>query len=142
MRRYYEFAIVVILVSILALLLLRSLETAHLEVEEARVQAEVAALRIALLEVEVHKETFGGALPASHNPFDWVAVRPGNYLGVLDGVPDQCSVWYFERPAEELVYRFCDGRQARFRFSRGGGREMERGNVAGVGLSRLADRYE
>ena len=142
MRRYYEFAIVVILVSALALLLLQSLETAHLEVEEAKMQADVASLRIALVEAVVHRETFGGTLPTSRNPFDWVAVRPGNYLGVLDGVPDQCSVCYFERPAEGLVYRFCDGRQARFRFSRGGGREMERGNVAGVGLSRLADRYE
>lgn len=142
MRRYYEFAIVIVLIGSLSLFLMRSLEATRLEVEEAIVQSEVAAIRIALIEVVAHREVHGGQLPKSRNPLDWVSVRPESYIGTLDSVPTRTSVWYFDRPAGELVFRFRDGHRARFRFSRDLGREHSVAVLAGVGLSRLEDQRD
>ena len=142
MRRYYEFALVVVLVSVLVLLLLRALERARGEMEETMVQTEVASLRVGLIEVVAHRETFGGELPKSSNPVDWVATPPANYVGERDGQPDEKSVWYFDRRSKELVFAFRDGRLARFRLSRDANVDTERAVVAGVGLLRLEDRRE
>lgn len=142
MRRYYEFAFVVVLIGGLSLFLMHSLEAARLEVEEAIVQSEVAAIRIGLIEVVAHRETHGGELPKSRNPLDWVSVRPENYIGELDAVPARTSVWYFDRPAGELVFRFRDGHRARFRFSRNMGSEYSVAVLAGVGLARLEDQRD
>jgi hypothetical protein len=95
-----------------------------------------------LMEVVAHRETFGGSLPKSENPVDWIATRPANYVGELDGVPDGKSVWYFDRQARELVYRFRDGHRARFRLSRDANVDSPRAVVAGVGLLRLEDQRE
>ncbi|MFZ2972515.1 MAG: hypothetical protein WA049_07725 [Ferribacterium limneticum] len=142
MRRYYEFAVVVVLISILALVLLKALGRTSNEMEEASVQSEVSAIRIGLMEVVAHRETFGGSLPKSDNPLDWVATRPASYVGEVDSVPDSKAVWYFDRSAKELVYRFRDGHRARFRLSRDGNVESQRAVVAGVGLLRLEDQRE
>lgn len=140
MRRYYEFAVVVILISILALVLLRALDGARSELDEAGLQADVAAIRMGLIEVVAHRETFGGVLPKSENPIDWVANRPANYLGEVDGVPAEKSAWYFDRATKELVYRFRDGHRARFRLSRDANIDSQKAVVSGVGLLRLEDR--
>lgn len=140
MRRYYEFAVVVVLISILALVLLHALGRAQNAMEEARMQTEVAAIRIGLMEVVAHRETFGGELPKSANPVDWVSARPANYVGELDGLPASKSVWYFDRQAKELVYLFGDGHRARFRLSRDASLDSVRAVVAGVGLLRLEDQ--
>lgn len=142
MRRYYEFAVAVVLISILALVLLQALGRTSNEMEEAGLQADVAAIRMGLIEVVAHRETFGGSLPKSDNPIDWVASRPASYVGELDGVPETKSVWYFDRRAKELVYRFRDGHRARFKLSRDGNIESPRAVVAGVGLLRLNDQHE
>lgn len=142
MRRYYEFAFVVILTGVLSLFLMRSLEATRVEMEEAVVQSEAAAIRIGLVEVVAHREVFGGELPKSRNPLDWVSTRPANYVGELDSVPESKSVWYFDRHAEELVFRFRDGHRARFRFSRESRGEQSRAVLVGVGLSRLEDQSE
>lgn len=142
MRRYYEFAVAVILIGILALMLMRSLGEVRLAMEEATVQSVAAAMRIELVEAVVHRETTGGALPASVNPVDWVSVRPAAYLGERDTLPKETSVWYFDRTAGELVYRFHDGHRARFRLSREGAAAQGRAVIAGVGLARLEDRTE
>uniref|UniRef100_UPI0035B2815B hypothetical protein n=1 Tax=Dongia sp. TaxID=1977262 RepID=UPI0035B2815B len=73
MRRYYEFALVVILISVLALVLLRALGVAQKDMEEAGVQAEAAAIRTQILEAVAHRETFGGQLPPGGNPMDWIS---------------------------------------------------------------------
>lgn len=142
MRRYYEFAVAVVLISVLALVLMKALGRTSNEMEEAGVQAEVAAIRIGLMEVVAHRETFGGSLPKSDNPLDWVASRPASYVGEVDGVPDAEAIWYFDRRARELVYRFRDGHSARFRLSRDSNVESLRAVVAGVGLLRLEDQRE
>lgn len=142
MRRYYEFAVVVVLIGILALLLMRALERARGDMEETIVQAEAAAMRMGLIEVVAHREAFGGELPKSSNPVDWVATPPANYVGEMDARPEGKSVWYFDRRTKELVFVFRDGRRARFRISRDANVESERAVVAGVGLLRLEDQRE
>lgn len=142
MRRYYEFAVAVILIGILALMLMRSLGEARLAMEEATVQSVAAAMRIELLEAVVHRETTGAPLPASANPVDWVSARPAAYLGERDAAPEQTSVWYFDRSACELVYRFDDGHRARFRLTREGGAGQGRAVIAGIGLARLEDKTD
>lgn len=142
MRRYYEFAVVVVVISILALVLMQALERTRLDMEEAMVQTEAAALRLGLMEVVAHRETFGGALPMSSNPVDWVATRLENYVGVLDSVPGSKSVWYFDRQTDELIFLFRDGHRARFRLSRDANVDSAKAVVAGVGLLRLEDRQE
>jgi hypothetical protein len=142
MRRYYEFAVAVVLISILALVLLAALGRTSNEMEEAGLQVEVSAIRMGLIEVVAHRETFGGNLPKSDNPLDWVSARPASYLGEVDGMPDHKAVWYFDRRTRELVYRFRDGHRARFRLSRDGNVESPRAVVAGVGLVRLEDQRE
>lgn len=142
MRRYLEFAVVAIVLSVLGLVLTRSLGKVQRDMEEAGLQAEVAALRTQLIERVAHRETFGGQLPASDNPLDWVAARPANYLGEREGVPAETVVWYYDKKLGELVYRFRDGHLARFQLSRSAGRQAGRGVIAGIGLLRLNDQSE
>lgn len=142
MRRYYEFALVVILISVLALVLLRALGVAQKDMEEAGVQAEAAAIRTQILEAVAHRETFGGQLPPGDNPMDWISARPYNYVGERNGVPAESGVWFFDKNAKILVYRFRDGHLARFRLSRDAGSSGLRGVVSGVGLLRLDDKFE
>ncbi len=141
MRRYYEFSIVIVLLGILAVVLMQALGKVRGEMEEAGVQVEAAAIRSELIEVVVHRETFGGVLPKSDNPVEWVATTPRNYRGAVDQAPEEDAVWYFDRSTKELVYRFRDGHRARFRLSRDAGRSGSRGVVAGVGLLRLDDQH-
>ena len=136
-RRKYEFAVLVLVVGALALLLLRVLDGAQQAVEEANVQAEVAALRVELLDALAHREAFGGALPASANPLRWVDRQPAAYLGDLDAAPVARGVWYFDRAHGELAYRFRSGREARFRLVRGAAAAGVPGTLAGTGLLRV-----
>ncbi len=142
MRRYYEFAIVVVLIGVISLALMRSLESASLSFEEALVQSTAASMRMELIEVVTHREAFGGELPRSNNPVDWVSVRPANYQGAFDTAPAGRSIWYFDRPSNELVFRFRDDHCARFRLTREGSVLQGRAVIAGVGLLRLEDRVE
>ena len=142
MRRYLEFALVVVLVAGLALVLMRELEKARNDMEEAGVQGQASSIRVQLLETVAHRETFGGKLPASDNPFDWVSDRPSNYVGAVDQPPRETGVWFFDKSDKLLIYRFQDGHAARFRLTRDGGRTGQRGIVSGVGLLRLDDKNE
>lgn len=142
MRRYFEFAVVALVLSVLAIVLTLSLGRAQRDMEEAGVQAEAAALRTQLIERLAHRETFGGALPKSDNPLDWVDSKPLNYLGELDAPPAESGAWYFDRQVGELVYRFRDGHHARFQLSRAAGSRDGQGVLAGVGLLRLPDQPE
>ena len=139
--RKYEFAVLVVIIAVLALLLMRALEWTREEIEEAAVQSEAAALRIELLDWLAHREAKGGKLPASNNPLHWVRRVPENYRGEFDVPPEERAVWYFDRSHDELVYRFHSGREARFRLERGlgaaPGAENTPARLAGVGLRRV-----
>jgi hypothetical protein len=139
MRRQFEFAVVVIVVVVLAILAMQALQRTRGEVEEAGVQAEVASLRVQLMERLAHHATFGGALPSSENPVDWIRLAPNNYRGALDQAPVERRIWYYNKAARELIYVFDDGHQARFRLSRTAGGSGVRGVIGGIGLLRLED---
>ena len=136
-RRKYEFAVAVLIVAVLAGFLLRALDRAREEVDEATVQSEAAALRVELLDAQAHRAAFGGALPASDNPLRWVSRQPAAYLGELDAAPAARGVWYFDRTRGELVYRFRSAREARYRLVRGAEASGVQGTLGGVGLLRV-----
>jgi hypothetical protein len=141
-RRRYEFAVAVLLVALVGYGLLQALESAQQAVDEANMQAEVAALRVELLDVLAHREAYGGELPQSANPLRWVAREPAGYVGEFDSAdaaPRTRGVWFFDRSRGELVYRLHSGRDARFRLERGAGAAQASGTLAGVGLARVDD---
>jgi hypothetical protein len=140
MRRYYEFALVVVLISVCVLLAVGALSRAQDDAEEARMQAEVMSMRGQLMEVAVHRETFGGRLPQSDNPMEWIAECPVGYRGAFNEPPAERGVWYFDNVAKELIYLFRDGRAARFRLTRNAGAEGSRSVPGGIGLMRIADK--
>ena len=137
LRRLYEFAVAVLVIAVLAWLLMRALDRAREEVEEATVQSEAAALRVELLDAQAHRAAFGGALPVGDNPLRWVNRQPAAYLGERDAAPETGGVWYFDRPRGELAYRFQSGREARFRLVRGAEAAGVAGTLGGVGLLRV-----
>jgi hypothetical protein len=130
-RRKYEFALLAAIVAVLLAFLLAALERTRADFEAAAVQAEAATLRVELLDRMAHREAVGGPLPAGVNPVDWAGYRPRGYLGELDAPPAARAVWYFDRRAGALIYRFRTGGEARFRLARGAG-----GALGGFGLQR------
>ena len=142
MRRYLEFALLAVMIGGLSLYLLRALESARSDVEEAVVQADVAAIRISLMEIATHRAMQGGNYPDSDNPMAWLGAPLGNYAGAFDTRPAGRSLWYFDNRQRELIYVFDDGRLARFRLARNGMVDAGRGAMGGIGLARLPDWRE
>ena len=139
-RWRYEFALVVLIIGVLALLLMQALERTRREIEEAAMQGEVAALRVELLDRVAHRELVGGALPATDNPVLWTGRSPQGYRGELQAASGEGGVWYFDVPRAELVYRYRAGDEARYRLERSaqpavGGAVP--GRLAGIGLRRV-----
>ena len=135
--RKYEFAVLVVIIAVLALLLMGALQRAGGEFEEASVQSEVAAMRIELLDWVAHRETYGGKLPESRNPVVWIGRQPEGYVGELDEAPSQPAVWYYDKKQQLLVYRFRSGREARFRLVVGAEAAGVPAALAGVALRRM-----
>ncbi|MFZ4536061.1 type II secretion system protein [Propionivibrio sp.] len=135
-RRKVELAIVVVIIAALASFLLPALERSRMQIEEAMVQTEAAAIRVELLDRLAHREAFGGDLPQSANPLRWIGRVPEAYLGELDAAPAARNVWYFDTRTEVLVYRFRSSGEARFRLTRGITGANTAGVLAGVGLIR------
>lgn len=142
MRRYFEFFVVVLLLGFFGLVLTQKLEQVRGSMEEAGVQAESVAIRAQILEALTHRQAFGGPLPKSDNPADWLVTLPAKYRGALDTVPDEVAVWYFDRKDKALTYRFRDGHRARFRLTRNAGQDESRGVLGGIGLQRLEDKRQ
>jgi hypothetical protein len=140
MRRYYEFALVVVILGLISLFMLHRLNGVRDDMEEATVQSDVASMQMQLLEKIAHRETFGGSLPVSENPVDWLPSPPRSYLGGLDQAPAEASVWYFDLRQKVLVYRFRDGHSAIFRLNRNTRQGENKGVFAGVSLQRHEDR--
>src|SRR5574343_262847 len=142
MRRYLEFALLAVMIGGLSLFLLRALESARADVEEAVVQADAAAIRISLMEIATRRALLGGNYPDSDNPMNWLGSPVGHYAGAFDARPAGRSLWYFDNRQRELIYLFDDGRQARFRLARNGMVDAGRGAMGGIGLIRSPDRRE
>lgn len=135
--RKYEFAVLVVIIGVLALILMGALERVRDEIEEATMQTEVAAIRIELLDWLAHREAVGGKLPESRNPIRWIARQPEGYLGELEEAPSDRGVWYYDLKQQMLVYRFRSGRDARFRLVVGAEAAGVQASLAGVALRRV-----
>lgn len=136
--RRLEFAVVAIVIGILAHFLLGALDDTRREIEEAAVQSEVAALRIELLDRLAHREGFGGSLPAGDNPVVWTGRAPAGYIGEVEAAAAATGrgVWFYARNDRTLVYRFRAGDEWRFRLTRpahGEGVVV----LGGIGLARV-----
>lgn len=140
MRRYYEFALALIIVAVIFLFLLERLNRVRDDMEAAAVQAEFASMQMQLLERITHREVFGGALPSSENPVDWLAGAPKEYRGVLDSAPQDVSVWYFDSRKKMLVYRFRDGHSATFLLNRHSRQGENKGVFGGISLQRIEQK--
>jgi len=141
MRRYLEFAVVILIISALTIGLYGALIHAKGDMEEAVVEAELASLHAQLLEKMAHREVFGGALPKGDNPVRWVENKPANYLGEFDHPPAQQGVWYYDVSNQVLIYRFQDGRLAGFRLSSASANESVGQGISGVVLQRMSDEF-
>lgn len=135
--RKFELALLVAMVGGLVFFLLGALERTREDVESSVVQAEVAALRVELLDRLTHRELYGGAVPDSRNPLRWVARRPEGYLGELDAPPAGSGVWYFDLERQVLVYRFRSGRESCYVLTREGSGGNVPGTLSGVGLRQV-----
>lgn len=135
--RKFEFALLVAIIAVLAVVLMNALERVRVEMEEAGVQTEAAAIRIELLDRLAHREAVGGRLPESNNPVRWIDRPPQPYLGERDAVPEETAVWYFDTQGQELVYRFRSKREARFRLVRGREAAGVAASLSGVALNRV-----
>jgi hypothetical protein len=136
-RHSLEITVAIAVAALVSLFLLRALVQTSEGVEEEIVASEVAAIRVELLDRLVHRETVGGALPATGNPLRWGGRVPAGYIGEVDAAPDAAGLWYFDRARDELVYRFRSGREARFRLVRGGAAPGTPASLAGVALQRI-----
>lgn len=140
MRRYLESAVMILVIGTLVMVLFSSLNSARDDMEEASMQGVVQSIRTQLMEAVAHRETFGDRLPVSDNPMDWVQAKPANYLGAVDRLPEENSIWYYDVNSRALIYRYRDGRTARFQLSRAARAAGVRGVMSGIGLVRLETR--
>ena len=139
MRRLLELFAVTVLLSVLTLFILQAIERTRDEVERVSVQGDVAALRAQLMERMAHHAAFGGALPASDNPVDWVRQPPASYAGENKQCPAARSTWYFNPAPGSLNYCLRNGGEVRYRLTRIGSSSDARGIIGGVGLVRMDD---
>lgn len=133
-RRYLELAVLALIVGVLAVFLVRALEKAREDVEKAAVQAEVAALRVELLDRLAHREIAGGRLPGGRNPVVWAGRQPQGYVGEREKAPPERGLWFYDQGRQELVYRYRAGGEVRYRLSIGEGGVAAPGKLAGIGL--------
>ncbi|MDR1709546.1 MAG: hypothetical protein LBS70_07490 [Candidatus Accumulibacter sp.] len=134
--RRLEFPLAVAIIGVLGALLINFLLEVRDEYEAAAMQSEAAALRVYLLERLARREAVGGPLPESRNPLAWIDYAPPNYVGERAAAPGEGHVWYYDTRREELIYRYRNGREARYRLARGTV-PAPAGTLGGIGLARV-----
>jgi general secretion pathway protein G len=108
----FELILVICLIGIFAAIALERLTRYQELAEKTAMERTVGALRSALA-LRLASYALGGRLAqapelAQQNPMDWLAERPGNYVGELYDPLDADVTggsWYFDRKTRELVYR-------------------------------------
>lgn len=142
-----EFAVVAVVLSILAAVLLHRLAYYQEVAEKMNMEATASALKSALLLKIAEYMTAGQKIEyeqlARENPMDWLEMKPPNYAGAFNGPPPDAlprGSWYFDRAGHMLVYQLDHGRnfvpdsrglrQVRFRLVLSYG-EIQRGEGLG-----------
>lgn len=110
--RWFQSAVIFVLLAVLALVLLRALDEAEVQAERQAVELTVrnmrAGLQYAMSEALMHQQENEIAAWAGSDPTRWLQVRPAGYRGACSSVesknlPD--GAWCFERDGRRLVYR-------------------------------------
>ena len=107
---FVEFAVCMALMGIFVVVLLeRALyyqEYAEKTAMESTAQNIRTGLRYKVAELILANRVSEIQTLADENPMDWLAQKPGNYLGELDSAPtdEQKGQWYFDKRDRELVY--------------------------------------
>jgi general secretion pathway protein G len=125
----FEFAVAIVIISILAWVLLTRLafyqEMAEKAAMESAVRVIKTGLQIRLAELIIgNQQGEAGALEVV-DPMRWLAARPANYAGAYRE-PPTLGKWYFDATARQLVYvvntgnrldlaTAADAKQIRFR---------------------------
>lgn len=105
LRRYFEYAVVVIVVSLLGVGMTERLSHLQGHVETLTLQSEVDTLRAAVVLEGIRK--IRGTLPGS-NPMELLEAPFQVYEGVTESVdiPElNLGVWIFDKTAGVLIYR-------------------------------------
>lgn len=142
-----ELVVVAVVVGILAAVFLNRVlfyqEQAEKIVMETTARNIRIGLRIRLAGMMIHNRQSEISLLAGENPINWLASRPGNYLGEYSGSkPEemQASGWYFDVKEKTLVYLPdmveyfqpdpAGRKRVRYRVAPVYGRDKENGAVA------------
>lgn len=112
-----EFAVVSVVLGVLAFVLLDRMTYYQEWAEKANMEYTAAALKSALRiefsTLMVEGRMREGSALAQQNPMSWLDQKPANYLGEFDGAPPGTQArggWYYDRSARVLVYRVNRGR--------------------------------
>lgn len=143
-----EMAVPVAVALVLLTFLLSALSDTYQRSEQARVEQDIAALRLQIVERLTTRELYDAALPNSDNPLDWVLEKSlhipsfsyqnrqeKNIDTETESVRGQ---WFFHEPSRELRYRFNSPSKHLVRLKLV--RQAEKNNpmvLRGVSLQRL-----
>lgn len=102
-----ELAVVAVVLSILAAVLLQRLNYYQEAVERARfemaLQVYKTALQIRLAEMIIERRENDARILEDENPTQWLSEKPANYAGDYPLVPSAGN-WYYDKTSRELVY--------------------------------------
>ncbi len=117
----YDFTISLGIITIIACILLFSLDRAQNQAEQVAVETDLSNMRWGLRELWVHLNATGQSLSSNNlanaNPVKLLNEPLKNYGGEFAQTPpDTHSIWYFDNITKQLVYVFSDGRQVRYRL--------------------------
>lgn len=106
-----ELVVVAVVIGVLVAVFLDRVLFYQEQVEKVVMETTVrnirSGLRLRLADMVIHNRRSEILLLAGENPINWLATKPGNYLGEYDGSkPEeiQASGWYFDAKDKTLVY--------------------------------------
>lgn len=117
----FEFSIVALVLSVVAIVFYYKLLLYQEQGEKAAMERTVASIESALR--MRHAQLFSMdkagdiAILAQHNPIDWLASKPANYIGVRTSPlapKDARGVWYFDANRKVLVYAVKHDRHLKY----------------------------
>ncbi len=114
-----DFAVTLTVISILATLLLNSLNRAQVSIEQMTRDAELNNIRLAIAESWVHKQVSHQSINikalVNTNPMRFINEQPKNYIGEISAKPHGLyTVWYFDINRKQLVYVHSDATEVRY----------------------------
>lgn len=108
---FFEFAIVALVLSALAVIFYDKLLFYQEQSEKAAMERTIdsieSALRMRHAQLFSMDRAGDVAILASSNPIDWLITKPLNYIGIKEGpLPSDSprGVWYFDPKRHQLIY--------------------------------------